>query len=210
MTALQNFGAPTLFETLVPTEKLPTRLLQSLAVVVLGSLLLTVSAKIEIPLQPVPFTFQTLVVLSLGVVFGPTLGLLTVLAYLAQGAMGLPVFAGTPEKGIGLAYMLGLTGGYLIGFAVAAYVTGWLARAKWDRNVITMALAMLVGNAVIYAFGVLHLSSLIGFDKAVEFGLKPFIVFDAIKIAAAAIIIPTLWKAFSGKPSEGKTSEDNN
>jgi len=205
MTALQNFGAPTLFETLVPTEKLPTRLLQSLAVVVLGSLLLTVSAKIEIPLQPVPFTFQTLVVLSLGVVFGPTLGLLSVLAYLAQGAMGLPVFAGTPEKGIGLAYMVGPTGGYLIGFAVAAYVTGWLARAKWDRNVITMVLAMLVGNAVIYAFGVLHLSSLIGFDKAVEFGLKPFIVFDIVKSVAAAIIIPTLWKAFSGKPSD-----DNN
>jgi len=204
MTALQNFGAPTLFETLVPTEKLPTRLLQSLAVVVLGSLLLTVSAKIEIPLQPVPFTFQTLVVLSLGVVFGPTLGLLTVLAYLAQGAMGLPVFAGTPEKGIGLAYMVGPTGGYLVGFAVATYVTGWLARAKWDRNILTMALAMVIGNVIIYAFGVMHLSSLIGYDKAVEFGLKPFIAFDLIKIVAAAIVIPSLWKLFSGKPSDNK------
>jgi len=204
MAALQNIGAPTLFETLVPADKLPTKLLQSLAVVVLGSLLLTLSAKIEIPLQPVPFTFQTLVVLSLGVVFGPTLGLLTVLAYLAQGAMGLPVFAGTPEKGIGLAYMVGPTGGYLIGFAVAAFVTGWLARAKWDRNVVTMALAMLVGNIVIYAFGVWHLSSLIGYDKAIEFGLRPFILFDLIKIAAAAIIIPSVWKMFSGKPSEEK------
>ncbi len=204
MAALQNFGAPTLFETLVPAEKLPTKLLQSLAVVVVGSLLLTVSAKFEIPLQPVPFTFQTLVVLALGVVFGPALGLATVLAYLAQGAMGLPVFAGTPEKGIGLAYMVGPTGGYLIGFAVAAYVTGWLARAKWDRNMVTMALAMVIGNMVIYAFGVLHLSSLIGYDKAIEFGLRPFIMFDIIKVAAAAIIIPSLWKMFSGKPSEAK------
>jgi len=204
MAAIQSFGAPTLFETLVPAEKLPTRLLQSLAVVVLGSLLLTLSAKIEIPLQPVPFTFQSLVVLSLGVVFGPTLGLLTVLAYLAQGAMGLPVFAGTPEKGIGLAYMVGPTGGYLVGFAVATYVTGWLARAKWDRNILTMALAMVIGNVIIYAFGVMHLSSLIGYDKAVEFGLKPFIAFDLIKIVAAAIVIPSLWKLFSGKPSDNK------
>ena len=202
MATNRNFGAPTLFETLVDSATVPKRVLQSLAVVVVGSILLTLSAKISIPLQPVPFTFQTLVVLSLGVVFGPTLGLATVLAYLAQGAIGLPVFAGTPEKGIGLAYMLSFSGGYLLGFAVAAYVTGWLARAKWDRNIVTMALAMLIGNIIIYAFGVAHLSSLIGFDKAVASGLKPFILFDVIKIVAAAIIIPSLWKMFGGKPSE--------
>ena len=202
MATNRNFGAPTLFETLVDSATVPKRVLQSLAVVVVGSILLTLSAKISIPLQPVPFTFQTLVVLSLGVVFGPTLGLATVLAYLAQGAIGLPVFAGTPEKGIGLAYMLSFSGGYLLGFAVAAYVTGWLARAKWGRNIVTMALAMLIGNIIIYAFGVAHLSSLIGFDKAVASGLKPFILFDVIKIVAAAIIIPSLWKMFGGKPSE--------
>lgn len=204
MAIIRNFGAPTLFETLVTSTTVPKRVLQSLAVIVAGSLLLTLSAKVEIPLQPVPFTFQSLVVLALGVVFGPMLGLATVLAYLAQGALGLPVFAGTPEKGIGLAYMVGPTGGYLLGFAIAAYVTGWLARAKWDRNIVTMAIAMLIGNVIIYAFGVAHLASLIGFDKAVEFGLKPFVFFDIIKTVAAAIIIPSLWKLFGGKPSESK------
>jgi len=202
MATIKNFGAPTLFETHFGGTTVPTRMLQSLAVIVAGSLLLTLSAKVEIPLQPVPFTFQSLVVLTLGVVFGPVLGLATVLAYLAQGAIGLPVFAGTPEKGLGLAYMVGPTGGYLLGFAIAAYATGWLARARWDRNIITMVFAMLIGNVIIYTFGVAHLASLIGFDKAVEFGLKPFIVFDIIKTAAAAIIIPSLWKLFSGKPSE--------
>ncbi len=202
MSITNQFGAPTLFETLAQSSSNTTRLLQSLAVVVVGSLLLIASAKFEIPLQPVPFTFQTLVVLLLGAVFGPTLGLATVLAYLAQGAMGLPVFAGTPEKGIGLAYMVGPTGGYLVGFAVATYVTGWLARAKWDRNIITMAVAMVAGTVIIYAFGVVHLTSLIGYDKAVEFGIKPFVLFDLIKIAAAAVLVPSLWKVFGGKPSD--------
>src|SRR5690606_14969027 len=94
------------------------------AVVVLGTLLLTASAKIQVPFWPVPMTMQTFVVLFLGAALGPRLGALTVLLYLAQGALGLPVFAGTPEKGIGLAYMLGPTGGYLIGFVPAAYVVG--------------------------------------------------------------------------------------
>ena len=202
MATVRSFAAPTLFETLVSESAASGRLLQSVIVVLAGSLLLTASAKLEIPLQPVPFTFQSLVVLALGVVFGPTLGMATVLAYLAQGAIGLPVFAGTPEKGIGLAYMVGPTGGYLLGFAIAAYVTGWLARAKWDRNIATMALAMIIGNVIIYVLGVAHLASIIGFDKAVEFGLKPFIAFDLIKVAAAALIIPSLWKLFGGKPSE--------
>lgn len=203
MAAMNNFSAPTLFESVAAAATPSSRLLQSLAVIVVGSLLLTASAKFEIPLTPVPFTFQTLVVLALGVVFGPTLGAATVLAYLAQGAMGMPVFAGTPEKGIGLAYMMGPTGGYLLGFAVAAYVTGWLARAKWDRNIVTMAFAMVIGNLVIYAFGVTYLSSLIGYEKAIEFGLKPFIVFDIVKIVAAAVIIPSVWKMVGGsKPSE--------
>lgn len=207
MSATNQFGAPTLFESLTQNPSTSIRLLQSLAIVVGGSLLLTASAKFEIPLQPVPFTFQTLVVLLLGAVFGPTLGLAAVLAYLAQGAMGLPVFAGTPEKGIGLAYMIGPTGGYLLGFAVAAYAIGWLARAKWDRNIITMALAMTVGTVIIYAFGVAHLASLIGYDKAIEFGLKPFVLFDLVKIAAAALLVPTLWKTFGGKPSAALSGE---
>jgi len=202
MSATPVFNAPTLFEALSPAAELPARAMQSLAVVVFGSLLLTASAKFQIPMQPVPLTLQTLVVLGLGAVFGPALGLATVLAYLAQGAMGLPVFAGTPEKGIGLAYMVGPTGGYLLGFAAAAYVSGWLARAKWDRSIVTMAFAMIIGNLIIYALGVTHLAGFIGFEKAVQFGVTPFLLGDVIKIVAAALILPALWKVIGRKPSE--------
>ena len=97
--------------------------------VVAGSLLLTLSAKINVPFYPVPMTMQTLAALVIGVAFGWRLGAATVTFYLVQGAFGLPVFAGTPEKGIGLAYLMGPTGGYLIGFAVAAALVGWLAAA---------------------------------------------------------------------------------
>jgi len=202
MSAVSSFNAPTLYETLAPAGRLPGRLLPSIIVVVLGSLLLTISAKFQIPMQPVPLTLQTLVVLGLGVVFGPSLGLATVLAYLAQGAMGFAVFAGTPEKGVGLAYMMGPTGGYLLGFAAAAYVSGWLARAKWDRHILSMLLAMVVGNLIIYALGVSHLAGFIGLEKAIQFGVSPFLLGDVIKIVAAALIVPSLWKAIGRKPSE--------
>lgn len=160
-----------------------------------GSLALIVSAKISIPALPVPFTLQTLVVLLLGFAYGPALAGATVSLYLMQGLMGLPVFQGTPEKGIGLAYMMGPTGGYLLGFAVAAVFCGWLAKRGWDRKFSTMALGMVMGNAIIYAFGLAWLGSLIGWDKPIlEFGMIPFLVGDAIKIAIAVALVPTIWK----------------
>ncbi len=169
--------------------------LRNCLVVIAGSLLLTLSAKATIPFYPVPMSLQTLVVLSLGMVLGPRLGAAAVLAYLFQGAVGLPVFAGTPEKGIGLAYMLGTTGGYLAGFVVAAFVTGLLARRRWDRHVITTIAAMLIGNIIIYVFGLTWLGSVVGWDKPVlAWGLTPFILGDLAKVLIAAALLPTIWK----------------
>lgn len=191
-------SAGTLLDQLLPASE-PGRsawLRNGLAVIA-GSLLLTLSAKIAIPFYPVPMTLQTLVVLALGMVLGPRLGAAAVLAYLAQGAMGLPVFAGTPEKGLGLAYMLGTTGGYLLGFVVAAYATGLLAERRWDRSVLTTIAAMLIGNAIIYLFGLAWLGSLVGWDKPVfAWGMLPFLLGDVAKILIAAAALPTLWKLF--------------
>ena len=189
-------SADTLLDTLLPQSVASSTVWTRNAVIVLaGSLLLTLSAKLSIPFLPVPMTLQTLVVLCLGMLLGPRLGAAAVLAYLAQGAIGLPVFAGTPEKGIGLAYMLQHTGGYLIGFVFAAYTVGKLAQRRWDRSILTTIAAMLIGNAVIYIFGLLWLGSLIGWDKPVlAFGLTPFLLGDLAKVLIAATLLPALWK----------------
>ncbi len=169
--------------------------LRSIILAVIGSALLWLSAKIQVPFWPVPMTMQTFVVLTLGMAYGWRLGAATVMLYLVEGAAGLPVFAGTPEKGIGLAYMLGGTGGYLVGFVLAAAVCGYLAERGWDRRVVTTALAMLIGNALIYIPGLVWLGSLFGWDKPiVEWGLTPFILGDVVKLALAAAILPLVWK----------------
>ena len=171
-------------------------MVRKLALAVVGSLLLTLSAKTQVPFYPVPMTMQTFVVLAMGMALGWRLAGATVVLYLAQGAMGLPVFAGTPEKGIGLAYMMGPTGGYLAGFLAAAALCGWLAERGWDRNPLTTLAAMVLGNAVIYALGLAWLGTLIGWDKPVlEFGLLPFIYGDVAKALLAAAVLPLAWKA---------------
>lgn len=159
-----------------------------------GSLLLIVSAKFQVPFYPVPMTLQPLVVLLLGVALGSRLGAATVLLYLAQGAAGLPVFAGTPEKGVGLAYMVGPTGGYLLGFALAAYVTGWLAERGFDRTRLGTALAMSLGMVVIYSLGLLWLGVFVGYNaNLLHLGLTPFVLGDLLKIALATLSVPMLW-----------------
>ena len=154
-----------------------------------GIALLTASAHIKIPFYPVPLTMQTLVVLGIGMTYGVRLGGVTLLGYLAAGVIGLPVFAG----GAGIAYMMGPTGGYLAGFFVAAVVLGVLAERGWTRNWATSAAAMLIGNAIIYVLGVGWLTSLIGWDKAVQFGLLPFLYGDVLKLIIAAVGVPYLW-----------------
>jgi len=162
-----------------------------------GSLLLYASAKVQVPFYPVPITMQTFAVLVIGMAYGWRLGGATVAFYLAQGAVGLPVFAGTPEKGLGLAYMAGPTGGYLLGFLLAAVAVGWLAERGWDRSVAKTLAAMVLGTAIIFIPGVLYLGVLIGAEKALQFGLYPFLWGAVFKIGLAAAVLPLAWKAVS-------------
>ena len=183
---------PTLGQQVIGTN---SNLLTKMLMVVVGSLALWASAKIQIPFYLVPMTMQTTVVFMIGMAFGWRLGGLTILLYLFEGAMGLPVFSGTPEKGIGLAYIMGPTGGYLLGFFFAAVVLGWLAEKGWDRNYFSTAIAMVLGNAIIYAVGVSWLGSIVGWDKPVlEWGMMPFLLGDAIKLVLASLLLPLTWK----------------
>jgi biotin transport system substrate-specific component len=164
------------------------------ALVLAGTLLLAASAKVKVPFWPVPMTMQTFVVLLLGAALGARLGAATVLLYLAEGAVGLPVFADTPEKGLGLAYMAGPTGGYLVGFVPGAYVVGWLAERGWDRSVPRLFLAMLLGHVLIFAFGLAWLAQLFGLEKAWAGGVAPFYAATLFKTALAAVLVPALWR----------------
>jgi len=187
----------TLIDQLWPSSQLPNYVRATLLAIV-GTALLWLSAKIQVPFWPVPMTMQTFVVLTLGMALGWRLAGATLLLYLAEGTIGLPVFAGTPEKGIGLAYMLGGTGGYLIGFLIAAVVCGYLAERGWDRRVLTTVSAMLIGNVLIYVPGLLWLGAVFGWDKPIlEWGLTPFILGDVTKLALAAIVLPMTWKLFA-------------
>ncbi len=168
-----------------------SRLARDVALVVLGSILLTVSAKIQVPFWPVPMTMHTFAVMIIGAAFGARLGGATVLAYLAQGAAGIPVFAG----GAGLAYLAGPTGGFLVGFFFAAVLIGWLAERGLDRHLLTAAATFVVGNAVIFALGIGWLTVLIGFEQAIAGGLLPFIPGELLKIALAVAMLPMAWRA---------------
>jgi len=174
-----------------PSGRIPALVYDALLILA-GSMLIALSAKVAFPLpfSPVPVTGQTFAVLLIGALYGSRRGFLTVLAYIAEGASGMPVFTGA---GAGLAYLMGPTGGYLAGFAGAAGLTGFLAEKGWDRNVFYTILAMIAGNAVIYFFGVAWLSVYAG-TKAVSLGLVPFIPGDILKVAAAAAILPAGWK----------------
>lgn len=172
-----------------------TDVLRVVFLALVGSALIAVSSKIQVPMVPVPMTLQTLVILVIGMAGGWRLGGLTVLVYLAEGAVGLPVFAGTPEQGIGLTYMLGTTGGYLLGFLPATLVIGLLAEAGWDRSVPLAAAAMLIGNVFIYIPGLLWLGSVAGWGNPIlQWGLTPFIVGDFVKLAIAALLMPAVWR----------------
>jgi biotin transport system substrate-specific component len=184
---------PTLIDTVWPESAAPALRWAALAVV--GSLLLTASAKAQFPMWPVPMTMQSFVVLVIGMAYGARLAGATVALYLLEGALGLPVFAGTPEKGIGLAYMAGPTGGYLAGFFVAAVAMGWLAERGWDRRPVLSVVAMTIGTVLLFTPGVSWLAVLVGFEKAVQAGLMPFLVGSMLKLGLAAAVLPLAWKA---------------
>lgn len=174
-------------------EKGALRLATQVLLAVGGSLLLVLSAKTKVVLGPVDMSLQTLVVLGIGAAYGLRLGLATLLLYMAQGAAGLPVFQSTPEKGIGIAYMLGTTGGYLAGFVAMAAIVGWAVDRGWGRSLLKMLAVMLVAEVVMMAMGYSWLSMLIGAEKAWQFGVVPFIVPDLIKVALAAAAVPAIW-----------------
>ena len=194
------------------------KIVKIILIAIAGTLLLTISAKIKIPFYPVPMTMQTFVVLFLGIVLGPKIGLLTVSLYLFEGIFGLPVFAGTPEKGIGFAYFMGPTGGYLVGFLVATYVAGSFKyescfdKFKFNPHLpftlrivdgITASIKISFKNLIklifavslIYIFGLLWLGSLIGWDKPIfQFGAQPFLLAELFKMLILSIIAGYLYK----------------
>ena len=170
-------------------------LAKQIALVALGVALLALAAKIRIPMWPVPVTMQTFAVLTIGAAYGMRLGAVTLLAYLALGAAGVAVFTGDTA---GLSYFAGPTAGYLLGFAVAAAVMGRLAERGWDRSVASMAGALLIGNALIYAFGLPWMAWLFleerGAAFVLQWGMTNFLLGDALKLALAALLLPAIWR----------------
>ena len=165
-------------------------LFKKLVLLIAGVAVLAISAQLKVPFYPVPITMQTLVVMLIGFTFGARLGSYTVLVYLASGAIGAPVFAG----GAGLAYMSGPTGGYLFGFLVAVYLIGYFTEQGYGRTFISTLLLALSGTIVFYVFGVAWLTTILGFEKAVKFGLLPFLYGDVLKLFLLAFSIPAAWK----------------
>ena len=164
-------------------------------VILLGSTLLAISAKLKIPFYPVPMTMQTFVVLLIGVCFGWKLGATIVSFYLIEGIFGLPVFSGTPEKGSGLLYFIGPTMGYLIGFIFAVILSGIF---KFNNNIIFNFLKLILSVSIIYILGVTWLGMLIGWDKPiVDLGVTPFLLAELFKMALLSIIVTLFSEKFS-------------
>lgn len=161
------------------------------AAMVVGSAVLALSAKAQVPFWPVPMTLQTLAILVIGMAFGSRLGTATVLLYLAEGLAGLPVFAGANA---GPAYFMGPTAGYLVGFVVSVWLIGWLAERGWDRSLLRGTIAMTVGHGLILALGVAWLSTLVGVEKAMAVGLHPFWAATVLKTALGVAVMQAAWK----------------
>lgn len=172
-------------------------LLREVVLILTGSLLIAAAAQIRIPLpfSPVPITGQTFAVLLLAALYGSKRGPATVITYLALGVVGMPVFAGAVS---GIAPLIGPTGGYLVGFSAAAYLVGLLSERGWDRKPWSTAVSMIIGNAVIYALGVLWLAYYVGWGKVLLTGVLPFIPGDIIKIGLATMLLPAGWKLIRG------------
>ena len=169
-----------------------SQIIKSLIIIFLGSIVLAISAKVKIPFYPVPMTMQTFVVLFLGVSFGYKIGLATVILYLIEGLVGLPVFSNSPERGVGLVYFTGPTMGYLIGFLIACFLASFIKK-KDDYPIIFFKLIMSVST--IYILGVLWLGTLIGWDKPVfELGVAPFLLAEVFKIILLTVLTKKIFK----------------
>jgi biotin transport system substrate-specific component len=169
-----------------------SKLLKYVFLALIGSIILAISSKIKIPFYPVPMTMQTLIVLIIGIGFGWKLGLATISLYLFEGIIGLPVFSGSPEKGIGLIYFTGPTMGYLLGFLVAVYISGQFI---YDNNLVKNFFKLLLATSFIYILGMAWLGSLIGWEKPIfQLGAQPFLLAELLKILIATFAINQIKK----------------
>ena len=169
-----------------------SKLLKYVFLALIGSIILAISSKIKIPFYPVPMTMQTLIVLIIGIGFGWKLGLATISLYLFEGIIGLPVFSGSPEKGVGLIYFTGPTMGYLLGFLVAVYVSG---KFIYDNNLVKNFFKLLIATSFIYILGMAWLGSLIGWEKPIfQLGAQPFLLAELLKILIATFAINQIKK----------------
>ena len=169
-----------------------SKLIRRIFIALLGTVLLAISSKIRIPFYPVPMTMQTLIVLVIGIGFGWKLGLATISLYLFEGIIGLPVFSGTPEKGVGLIYFTGPTMGYLLGFLAAAFLAGFFS---YKNNLLINFVKLSFATSFIYIFGMLWLGSLIGWDKPIfKLGAQPFLLAELFKILIVTFTVSQIKK----------------
>ena len=168
------------------------KLIKTILIAFLGSILLTISAKIKIPFYPVPMTMQTFVVLFLGIALGYKIAVATIVLYLIEGISGIPVFSNSPEKGVGLAYFVGPTMGYLIGFIFASFLAGYF---KYNLNYFSNFLKILISTSIIYLFGLIWLGTLIGWDKPIlQLGFFPFLLAGLFKMILLTLLISKIIK----------------
>ena len=166
--------------------------LKTFVLIFIGTMALTISAKLKIPFYPVPMTMQTFVVLFLGIAFGYKIGLASVAVYLIEGILGMPVFSNSPEKGVGLVYFTGPTMGYLIGFLFAVFFAGYL---NLKKNIFIIFSKLILSVSTIYLFGVLWLGTLIGWDKPIlELGITPFLLAELFKICLLTVLTKKIVK----------------
>ena len=187
---------PTLVQAIAPQTG-TLNLAKQAVLVIAGILLLAVAAKIKVPMfpSPVPITLGTFAVLTIGATYGARLGLMTILGYMLVGALGFDIFASSSAEANGISYMLGGTGGYLVGYVLAVAYLGWAAQRGLDRSVETLGGALLIANVLIYVPGVLWLHQFTsGWEQTMEWGLTPYLIGDLIKLALAALLIPAVWK----------------
>jgi len=178
-------------EAISKTSKIE-KIIRLTLLTIFGSILITISAKVKIPFYPVPMTMQTFVILLIGITYGYKIDLATVTLYLLEGIIGLPVFANSPEKGIGIAYFIGPTMGYLIGFLVAVYFAGLF---KYNKGLINTFLKLIFSVSFIYIFGIIWLGTLIGWEKPIfKLGAQPFLLAELFKILLLLFLTPILLK----------------
>ena len=179
-------------EAISKTSKVE-KIIKLTLITIVGTILITISAKVKIPFYPIPMTMQTFIILLIGITLGYRIGLATVALYLFEGIIGLPVFASSPEKGIGITYFIGPTMGYLIGFLVAVYFAGLF---KYDKGIINTFLKLVFSVSFIYVLGLIWLGILIGWDKPIfKLGAQPFLLAELFKVLLLLFLTPILIKA---------------